>query len=508
MSIDLNTNGDALKEAVDSVLTKKYSWAVFGYSGSTFTLGVINVGMSRDSMFEEFALNRVMFGYARVDDSDASGSSPPKFVFIYWQGEGAPEKYKLACTRHGDVVKTFCRTVHVTVHARSDDDLDWDEIMSKIGRQSGTDIPSSPHPIPEDSEAATPNRVGSVYKPTDASLEIPKNTDRMSFWKKQQSLETSESPKENKKPLRTFKSVCEESPSNNEATRVRIQALKQTRHATVTSAIQDKMKALGLTEDSKEDHSSGYKKIDPRAEIINARKQAKECNGTDEENNNTVGTSWHRTDPRSEILASRRTSTRDWKPEEQKVGSNYQPPDFVSEIRAARAQRKSEMLVSDSPTSIPASPINQPTTPPPSVAVPTALAVVHPVQPVIPPLAPATRSPPQVRSANQNDNFNVPTDQYASDKQDQQQRQQQEQQTVSPTVPAPQSSGASAAMCQNPGLVAVCLYDYTAAEDDELSFAQGDKIFQIEQIDEGWWVGVTANGQYGLFPANYVELIA
>lgn len=55
------------------------------------------------------------------------------------------------------------------------------------------------------------------------------------------------------------------------------------------------------------------------------------------------------------------------------------------------------------------------------------------------------------------------------------------------------------------GLTAVAIYDYQKNDDDEISFEPDDVITNIEQIDAGWWRGV-CNGQYGLFPANYVEL--
>ncbi|VDL64706.1 unnamed protein product [Nippostrongylus brasiliensis] len=55
------------------------------------------------------------------------------------------------------------------------------------------------------------------------------------------------------------------------------------------------------------------------------------------------------------------------------------------------------------------------------------------------------------------------------------------------------------------GLTAVAIYDYQKNDDDEISFEPDDIITNIEQIDAGWWRGV-CNGQYGLFPANYVEL--
>ncbi|UYV77205.1 CTTN [Cordylochernes scorpioides] len=56
------------------------------------------------------------------------------------------------------------------------------------------------------------------------------------------------------------------------------------------------------------------------------------------------------------------------------------------------------------------------------------------------------------------------------------------------------------------GLTAVALYDYQAADDDEISFDPDDLITNIELIDEGWWRG-ECHGQVGLFPANYVQLL-
>jgi hypothetical protein len=43
---------------------------------------------------------------------------------------------------------------------------------------------------------------------------------------------------------------------------------------------------------------------------------------------------------------------------------------------------------------------------------------------------------------------------------------------------------------------------YDAAEDNELSFKEGDKITEIDKVDEDWWQG-TANGASGLFPGTF-----
>ncbi|MCJ1388032.1 hypothetical protein MMC18_000876 [Xylographa bjoerkii] len=55
------------------------------------------------------------------------------------------------------------------------------------------------------------------------------------------------------------------------------------------------------------------------------------------------------------------------------------------------------------------------------------------------------------------------------------------------------------------GPTATALYDYEAAEDNELSFPENAKITGLEFPDEDWWSG-EYDGRSGLFPANYVQL--
>ncbi|XP_034002993.1 nebulin isoform X11 [Trematomus bernacchii] len=52
------------------------------------------------------------------------------------------------------------------------------------------------------------------------------------------------------------------------------------------------------------------------------------------------------------------------------------------------------------------------------------------------------------------------------------------------------------------------IYDYAAADNDEVSFKDSDVIVNVQAIDEGWMYGtVQRTGKTGMLPANYVEAI-
>nr|KAF6353718.1 nebulin [Pipistrellus kuhlii] len=58
------------------------------------------------------------------------------------------------------------------------------------------------------------------------------------------------------------------------------------------------------------------------------------------------------------------------------------------------------------------------------------------------------------------------------------------------------------------GKIFRAMYDYMAADADEVSFKDGDAIVNVQAIDEGWMYGtVQRTGRTGMLPANYVEAI-
>ena len=43
--------------------------------------------------------------------------------------------------------------------------------------------------------------------------------------------------------------------------------------------------------------------------------------------------------------------------------------------------------------------------------------------------------------------------------------------------------------------------------DDEITFEVGDIITHVKATHKLWWEGRGPNGKYGLFPANFVEIV-
>lgn len=58
-------------------------------------------------------------------------------------------------------------------------------------------------------------------------------------------------------------------------------------------------------------------------------------------------------------------------------------------------------------------------------------------------------------------------------------------------------------------MVCRAMYDYDAADSDEVTFREGDMIIFCQPIDAGWMEGtVESSGQRGMLPSNYVETLS
>ncbi|CAH8589510.1 unnamed protein product [Schistosoma haematobium] len=457
--IDLNTNGQALLSAVNCVLDGKWSWVIFGYMGLTHTLDVKDQGHDLDQFLNNFSSGKVLYGFVRVDVV-----TPAKFVLIVWQGEASSESFKLACPRHIDCVKRLCR--------------------------------------------------GSVYVRANPNKDIPKGCVSRSIWQSQQEKQQDSSKLRSpiKKPVGFVRPICEPEINNNnvQSENQSQNIVKQVAQNEVTNTIKNRIKALESKLPSNET-TSNYRKVDPRAEIMLARQLSPSVNNDEDENEddtNHVGTCYKKQDPRAEILAARACK----QPQEsvfnnsEPVGANYKRPDVQSEIRSIKAANNSNTLSSTNKKS---DVINnsssrdllyqnghhyqqsqQQTTSPPLSLSP----IVH-------------ISNNQINSNIEQQLKNGTNDNNNTYHQNSVSPQNSMYNLVSPCINSSPNTEVHNKTKNNSNLKAVCLYDYNANEDDELSFRAEEHIFDIEQIDEGWWLGRNADGQFGLFPANYVKLM-
>ena len=54
----------------------------------------------------------------------------------------------------------------------------------------------------------------------------------------------------------------------------------------------------------------------------------------------------------------------------------------------------------------------------------------------------------------------------------------------------------------------MAIYDYQAADVDEITLNLGDIITDIDKRQVGWWIGRAPDGTRGMFPDNYVKEFA
>ncbi|CAH8582765.1 unnamed protein product [Schistosoma bovis] len=480
---------------------------IFGYMGLTHTLDVKDQGHDLDQFLNNFSSGKVLYGFVRVDVV-----TPAKFVLIVWQGEASSESFKLACPRHIDCVKRLCRTVHVTINARSEANLDWNEIVTKVQNLTGSVSHTQPTNSNNTDDEFVPT--GSVYVRANPNEDIPKGCVSRSIWQSQQEKQQDSSKLRSpiKKPVGFVRPICEPEINNNnvQSENQSQNIVKQVAQNEVTNTIKNRIKALESKLPSNET-TSNYRKVDPRAEIMLARQLSSSVNNDEDENEdgtNHVGTYYKKQDPRAEILAARACK----QPQEsvfnnsEPVGANYKRPDVQSEIRSIKAANNSNTLSSTNKKS---DVINnsssrdlsyqnghhyqqsqQQTTSPPLSLSPIAHISNNQIN---------SNIEQQLKNGN-NDNNNTYHQNSVSP-------QNSMYNLVSPCINSSPNTEVHNKTNNNSNLKAVCLYDYNANEDDELSFRAEEHIFDIEQIDEGWWLGRNADGQFGLFPANYVKLM-
>uniref|UniRef100_A0A3P8VHF0 Drebrin-like b n=1 Tax=Cynoglossus semilaevis TaxID=244447 RepID=A0A3P8VHF0_CYNSE len=453
MAVNLSKNGPALTAAYKEVVDEKSStnWALFTYEGNSNDIRLAEKGDGGlEELVEELNSGKVMYAFCRVEDPN---SGLPKYVLINWTGEGVNDARKGLCANHVSSMANFLKGAHVTINARAEEDVEPEVIVQKVAKASGANYSFHKEGSSRFQDSGPQGPVGSVYQKTNAMSEIRK-TNKDTFWAQAERDEEKRRQEERHKADEERQKL-ERERKDREAKEA---ALREKRDKEKSSQIdQQKKYQQQLEAENKEQEKQRWEAaslISQRA--MNPREMFKQ---------------------RERGIIPSDSDVPPAAPASPQPG-RLQSPFFSKQAnefeRSSSPQRQASPVPADS-------------------------------------ASPVRAAEPDVEDGQtkcEYDEQEVPP-----------QDQGKEEAPSSDTYVPETSCDVSDQMGENnmnetpeeestvKGICARALYDYQAADDTEISFDPDEIITGIEMIDEGWWRGYGTDGHFGMFPANYVELI-
>ncbi|KAG6461862.1 drebrin-like protein [Manduca sexta] len=549
MAINLEKHKEALISAWKDVLDEKTdtNWALFGYDGLSNDLKFVSKGDGGlIELIDDFNSGKIQYAFLKVD---MPSGSICKYVLINWQGEGAPTVRKGTCANHIKHVANFFTGFHLTMHARTEDDLDEKVILDKLAKAgSAFNFKSS---RPEELPPSGP--VGTAYQKVNPVQEI-NSKERDQFWLKEEQEEKKRVEAERKRRDE------EKRRAEEEVKRRELEAKKKAKTELETPAGEEMAAggALSASEALRRQRSA-----EARALIGSSTAAARKLfqqNLAQGQLNTSRSNSTPEKPARSSVIAQRiNTFSQAQSPQ---PTSPVKTPTKLEPKAPEQEQPKTSPLKNidkikmslESPSQIQYEPIIDPSDLSPSTDnEPSSFSAINYSEYVqnennyreIATDA-LKQSEPMIKqnilendmfdasysSSNENDDDDsdnkfstIKRSPYSKNNMaDEQDRELSRQNTVIENVNYKKESNGTTLddvspegleeegtiyedLNEDPGLTARALYDYQAADESEITFDPGDIITHIEQIDAGWWQGLGPHGDFGLFPANYVELL-
>merc|ERR1739838_585239 len=448
----------------------------------------------------EFNSGKMQYAFVRVLDPN---TQLKKFILIIWQGEGVPATKKGMCANHVNDVKRFFKAHHMSICVRNEEDVTEDEIMKQETKTTANFTFVQPTAV------GSCGPVGSVYKPIRPIDEIKKTKDD-NFWQKIQSEEETRKKEESDK----LASDQKEEEKRQKEEQQRSEANRRTIVKQRELDIVDKLKQQKLADDNRHLHTAEKeawaqqeKEQEQAIEILRKNRRTSAVEHTQEaasmvqqrtnnprnmwaqrekEAKNDVKKSWQQP-PRRSLKSSTSSATVAAVSTAAVVGNDAKEVDDAFAPNTPAYQEPATPAYQE-----PAAPAYQEPEAPayqePAYQVP---AYQEPVAPAYQePATPAYQEPAYQEPAAAA--YQEPTSQEANS------HYEYAEEAAYNEAPAAQ---------QDLGTCVRALYDYQAVDGSEISFDPEDMITNVEQIDEGWWRGIGPRGDYGLFPANYVELV-
>nr|XP_029505875.1 drebrin-like protein B isoform X3 [Oncorhynchus nerka] len=477
MSVNLSKNGAALTAAYKEVVDVKSdtNWALFTYEGNTNDIRLAEKGDGGlEEMVEELSSGKVMYAFCRVKDPN---SGLCKYVLINWTGEGVKDSRKGQCANHVISMGNFLRGAHVTINARGEDDVEPESIMGKVAKASGanfnfrketqkySDVPSGPvgsvyqktNAVDEILQTKETQKydiprgpVGSVYQKTNAVDEILQ-TNKDNFWAQSQRNEEVRQKEESKRVEEERQRVKRERKERDEK-----------------EAAEREMRAKERT--SQIDQAKTYQKQQESGYREQEQHQPEQHDSERQNSQRIRPASVQKANEAARLISQRSLNPRELFKKREQSASLDNTPSSRPESSFTEEEYWSDDFDGDTQDTAPA-PEDEPT-----VAGLVQGREGHIDLDDVYELLP-------LAATNEEDNI------YDDIYQD------------TPTV-LEQREDAS-----GQDVRARALYDYQATDDSEITFDPDDIIIGIDMEDVGWWRGYGPDGHYGMFPANYVELL-
>ncbi|XP_029460037.1 drebrin-like protein isoform X4 [Rhinatrema bivittatum] len=459
MAVNLSKNGAALQTAYKDVVDEKSKtdWALYTYEGNSNDIRLAGTGDGGlEELVDELNSGKVMYAFCRVKDPN---SGLPKYVLINWTGEGVNDARKGVCANHVSTIANFLKGAHVTVNARAEEDVEPDSVMEKVAKASGANYNFHKESSKfQDSGPQGP--VGSVYQKTNAVSEI-KRVSKDTFWAK------AEKDEENRRL---------EEKRRTEEERQRLDRERREHDQKEAEEREKRFKERANQIDAQ-------KKFQQQQEIISRDKEKQQWREQEEEHQAKMqrgikrSGSVEKAQEAASVISQRSQNPRElFKQRERAMSTETAPvagqpePHVLEKSLPRTAQDLQEDMRREEWHDV------RPTQPsrnePPAPISPQEEENLYEVAP----------DHPDIYEEAQGVQHPEATYEYSS-------HFHQEQELA------------------DKGLCARALYDYQAADDTEISFDPDNIITGIEMIDEGWWRGYGPDGHFGMFPANYVELI-
>ncbi|CAG5921924.1 unnamed protein product [Menidia menidia] len=523
MAVNLSKNGPALTAAFKEVVDEKSNtnWALFTYEGNSNDIRLADKGDGGlEELVEELNSGKVMYAFCRVQDPN---SGLPKYVLINWTGEGVKDARKGICANHVSSMGNFLKGAHVTINARAEEDVEPEAIMQKVAKASGANYSFHKEASNRFQDSGPQGPVvcpsGSVYQKTNAMSEIRK-TNKDNFWAQAETSadlggtfklqkEEEKRRQEERRKAEEERKLLERERKDREAKEA---ALREKRDKEKASQI-EQQKWVDTVAKRTLDRTLRQRPLNHSHLFLFSRKHQEQLEAESKEQEN------RRWEEKQESEGGQKKAVR--------RGESVEKANEAASVISQRAvnpremfkQRERGVTPSDSevPDAAPASPqpgrLQSPFLSKPAYESERASSPQHQASPS--PVRAGSASP--VRAAEPDVDDGQSRCGY------------DEQEAAPPEQTEEEAPAANSYVRETPqeepaqvddsnydvtveetadrGICARALYDYQAADDTEISFDPDDIITGIEMIDEGWWRGYGPDGHFGMFPANYVELV-